>query len=127
MRITDDSYLKSFIVGSSAPVFFPFFYGVAELLPEKKFDYVGYSFKAPLYFGLANALSLFLQRKFNWNETQRYRWMALLSPVFVATWITAKKAYQFETKERWLQQYLILLAAHGMTWLGTIPFLEEHA
>jgi len=123
-EVSKDSYLRSFVIGSSAAVFFPFFIGVAKFLPEKTFDYVNYSFKAPAYFGVTNVLSLYLQKKFGWTDDQRFKAMALISPAFVSTWITARKAYDFKTKERWIKQYLLLLAAHGITWLGTIRYLE---
>lgn len=119
-------YLKSFVIGSSAPVVFPFFWGVSKFLPEKKFSYVNYSFKAPAYFGLTNMLSLYLAKKFNLSAGKRFLLMSQVSPLFVSSWITAKKAYDFPTKKRWLQQYALLWLVHGITWLATIQYLENN-
>jgi len=99
--------------------------GVANFLPEKTFSYVNYSFKAPAYFGLTNMLSLYLAKKYNLSAAKRFLLMSQISPLFVSSWITARKAYNFSTKKRWLQQYALLWFAHGITWLATIQYLEK--
>jgi len=119
-----DASLKSFAIGSSGPVFLPFFYGVTQL-PEKKFSLKSYMFRAPLYFGVANILRIYLKHKFKLSEWHSYLLMSQLSPAFVSAWITYHKSYDFTDKKRWYKQYALLWAAHGFTWLVTIPQLEK--
>ena len=119
-----NDYLRSFVIGSSGPVFLPFFWGVTKL-PEKTYDYVGYSFKAPLYFGLASMLGLYLSKKYGLSLDKRLLLLSQLSPAFVSTWITVRKAYEFKTKKRWYQQYALVYLAHVFTWLVTIKYLEK--
>ena len=117
-------YLQSFAVGSSGPVVLPFFYGVTQL-PEKRFDYSSYMFKAPLYFGVANVLRLLAKNALGLTSGQSFLLASQLSPAVVSAWITYRKAYDFPTKARWRQQYSLLWLAHGLTWLVTIPQLER--
>jgi len=117
-------YLKSFVLGSSGPVFLPFFYGVTQL-PEKKFEFESYMFRAPLYFGVTNVLRLLLKHQFNLSDWTSFLIMSQLSPAFVSTWITLRDAYDFPDKARWYKQYALLWAAHGFTWLVTIRQLEK--
>lgn len=119
-----NSYLQSFIVGSSSPVFLPFFYGITQL-KSKKFDYESYMFRAPLYFGIANMLRILLKHQFGFSEKKSYILMSQLSPAFVSAWITYFQSYDFDTKLRWFKQYALLWLAHGFTWLVTIPKITQ--
>ena len=119
-------YLKSFAIGSSGPVVLPFFVGVTRV-PERKFDLASYMVQAPLYFGLANVLRLFVKNALGLTSAQSFLLASQLSPAVVSAWITYRGAYDFPTRARWRKQYALLWLAHGFTWLVTIPLLEKLA
>ena len=119
-----NEYLKSFIIGSSAPVVFPFYYGVTRI-PEKKFQYIPYSFIAPTYFGIMNCFRKYMVEEFGVDEDESYKIMMIASPLIVSARITLNKTYDFKSQWRWIGQYLLLFLSHGITFGGTIKFLED--
>lgn len=119
-------YIKSFVIGSSAPVFLPFFAGVKAIpRTQRNYSYDPYTFKAPLYFGVMNVISRFLGEKFNLSLKQRLALMGNLSPLMISTMISLRGAYNFDSRSRWIGQYLLLFLAHNVTFQGTIRYLEE--
>lgn len=124
--MSQNNYLKSFVVGSSGPVVLPFFYGVTQL-PERKFKLSSYMLTAPLFFGIANVLRVLLKKKLNLTSKSSFLLMSQLSPAATSAWITYRKTYDFPSKARWREQYALLWLAHGFTWLVTIPQLEKLA
>ena len=76
--------LKSFIVGSSFPIFFPFFYAVSQFDSSFfNFEYKNYTFIAPLFLGLANVAFLVAQNVWKWSDSMRFFLMGTLTPMFV--------------------------------------------
>jgi hypothetical protein len=56
--------LRSFIIGSSAFIFVPFYFAVAKN-PENNINLNTYAVIAALYFGFMNTLATFIGHKYN--------------------------------------------------------------
>ena len=118
-------YLKSFIIGSSAPIFIPFTIAVQNI-PERKFEVNNYPIYASLYFGTANALSLGMGKMLGLTLKQRLMMINTLSILLIIVWITVNQSYNFETTHRWYQQYLMIIVGHSLAYLGVIQLLEKN-
>ena len=104
--------LKAFVIGSSWPIFIPYFYFVAQS-KDKNFKYTDYSMIAPLYFGIMNVLSLFVSK-------DRFTGLFIISQIsalMVIMLITRNKSYDFGSKKRWIQQYMLVYLAHLMSYM----------
>ena len=64
-------YLKQFIIGSSYPVFFSFYYSVKNSQPKKTYKYYDYTLAAPVWFGVWNIISLILAERLNLTINMR--------------------------------------------------------
>lgn len=113
--------LKSFIIGSSLPVFALFFLAVRKIDPlVRNFSYQDYTLIAPLYLGLMNLLGGIL-----FSGTHRYLYTGLLSGVVVALAATLFKSYNFETNKRWYQYYLYIILKHIIVFSVIIQTLSN--
>ncbi len=118
------NYLKSFIIGSSYPVFVLFFFNVARSPPEKRnYTYEAYTKVAPIYLGLMNALSLFLAQTFNLSLRMRYILIGILSGMIVSAISTTFKTYNFDRKQ-WLEYYGRIILTHFFVFNVIIYTLE---
>jgi hypothetical protein len=87
-------YLRSFVIGSSFLVFFPFFYIVSQMNPSyRNYSYVSYTFVAPVFLGFANMFSLFLQNTFDLSKENRLLSISLLAPTILFSYVMYSKAY----------------------------------
>ncbi len=118
-------YLKSFIIGSSLPVVAPFYFAVLNI-PERNFSYEYYTFIAPLFFGITNAISLYVAKLLGLSLRERLFLTGLITAIFVSVYITINKSYDFKTESRWYQQYLGLFIFHGIAFNIAIYFLEKN-
>ena len=118
------SVLKSFILGSSAVVFVPFYIAVLSI-PESKINLKTYAILAALYFGTMNALAAILRAAFGLSLWNSLLFVTILSILIVSITITIKKPYDFQTKERWLLQYLFIAIGHSFAYLVLIYNMEK--
>jgi len=118
-----NQYIESFVIGSSFPVFVLFFYGVLNL-KNRNFSYEDYTFKAPLYFGILNVLSLYIGNKFGLSLQQRLFITSLISSFYIISTIKKSKAWNFKTEKRWYLQYILVFLSHLFTFNVIIYFLE---
>ena len=118
------NYLKSFIIGSSFPVFSPFFYNVSKLPSNlKNYSYVTYTFIAPLYLGLINSLATLIGQKWNLSLRQRYLIIGPLSGLLVAGIATVMKTYNYNRQE-WMNYYFRIILNHFLIFNIVIYFIE---
>lgn len=117
-------YVRSFIIGSSAPIFIPFHVAVQNI-PEKNFSAENYPVVASLYFGIMNAISKALGQIFSLTLFQRLFTINIVSIIFVILWITANQSYSFDSICRWLLQYGLIGTGHSTAYLGIMYPLEK--
>jgi hypothetical protein len=95
-----NEYLRAFIIGSSYPVFLPFFYSVYQFHPSKfNFHYDIYTFLAPIGLGFFNVFSLFLSKSLNISKKMRFLLISLLAPTIVLFLVTFLNIYNYNLKE----------------------------
>ena len=120
------SLLKSFLVGSSYPVFLPFFYVVYNYLPKKNYTYYSYTLKSPLWFGLFNCLSLIIANKYNLSLRKRFFVISLMSFLLISFYAYyIKKSYNF-TKKEWFKYFILVFVGHMFAWNLVIYNLEKY-
>lgn len=118
------SYLKSFIIGSSLPVFLHFFLSVQRLDDTiKNYSYQDYTILAPMYLGIMNMLSLYVARRFKLSMRQRYVVISLLSATIVTSIARLSHSYNFSDK-KWLQYTVRIFLTHFFTFNVIIYSLE---
>ena len=121
-----NEYLKSFVIGSSLPVFFLFFLKVASLDNNiKNYSYKTYTFIAPLYFGIMNMISRYLQNKYNLTLRERFLLIGIISPIIVMIFAKLMNSYNITEKE-WIRYYIRLFLKHFLTYNLIIYFLEAN-
>lgn len=113
--------LRSFIIGSSFPVFAPFFYRVSQIKSEQKnYSYESYSFIAPLYFGVINMLIMSLDMSLRMKMVLS----GIISSLIVYTVAYSTRAYNY-TETEWLTYYLRILFSHTLTYNLTLYLLNS--
>ena len=98
-----NNLLKSFVIGSSAAIFVPFYIYVS-IIPESKINLKTYAIKAALYFGIMNMLATFLGKKYNLSLFQRLLLITIISIAVIWIALTIYKPYNFKTKNRWISR-----------------------
>ena len=103
-----NEYLRAFVIGSSCLVFLPYFYAVSHFRPEKfNFDYVTYTFLAPIGLGFMNLLSLIFAKIFHFSRKIRYLLTSVLAPTFVLFMVYMLSVYNYTTNE-WINHAITL-------------------
>ena len=97
-----NEYIRSFVIGSSLPVFIPFFLKVANINDKyKNYSYESYSIIAPLYFGILNIISLLISKNFNLTTKQRCFFTSIISPLLVILFVKLVGSYNYNQTD-WL-------------------------
>jgi hypothetical protein len=119
------NYLRSFVIGSSFPVFLPFFLTVRLLLADiKNYDFENYAFVAPLYLGLMNMFSLFISTTFNLSLRHRFIFIGILSPLIVILVARILNSYDYTT-DQWNDYYGRIILKHFIIYNLVIYNLER--
>jgi hypothetical protein len=118
-------YIRAFVIGSSFPVFLPHFLAVANLDERNlNYTYKQYTFIAPLYYGLMNAISLLLAIKLKLSDRQRYLLIGTLSPLIVILFSYTFQTYDYQGIE-WLTYGAGLFVKHFLIWNVIVYFLNR--
>jgi len=118
-------YIKSFIIGSSLATFILPVLGTHLIdLSKRKYTDTQYLIIAPLYFGLANTISLFVAKQFNLSLNTRMLLSSLISIVVVLTFVKINKVYVF-TSDEWIKYYIGLVLLHLFVFNIVIYYLES--
>ena len=113
--------IGSFLIGSSFPVFAPFFYRVSQIPnAEKNYSYGLYSFIAPLYFGVMNMIIM----SFGMPLRIKMILAGFVSSLIVFTIAYSTSSYNY-TEAEWLAYYLRILSAHMLTYNVTLYLLNS--
>ncbi len=118
-------YLKQFVVGSSAIVFFPFYYAVHNNRPQKNYTYYKYTFLAPIWFGVWNIISLILADYFSLSLRMRFLLVSILSSLSIMTISTYFKTYNF-TDAEWKKYYIHIFLKYLFVWNIIIFYVEKY-
>lgn len=116
--------LKSFVIGSSAFVFLPFYFAVKSI-PESKINLLNYTIRASLYFGIMNMIATIIGKQFGLTLWDRLFIINIISIIIIWVTITLLKPYDFKTTSRWILQYILVAIFHSFTYLFTIYNLEK--
>ena len=120
-----DKYLKSFVIGSSYPVFLFPCYNVSKMgSSERNYTYQTYTFIAPLYIGIMNVLSLYLASQLSLSLIQRYYLISIISATIVCLFSTYRKAYNYSQKQ-WIFYYIRIFALHTFLYTVIIYSIEK--
>lgn len=121
-----NKYIRSFVIGSSLPVFSIFFKAVQNY--EKQgiinYSYYNYSLIAPLYLGIMNIIAYIIRTNFGLSLKQSLLLISIISSMIVMVFITINNAYNFQTRERWILQYQYILFAQLFVFNVIIYLLE---
>jgi len=124
-QYSKNEYLRAFVIGSCFFVFFPYFFAVSHFDKRKtNFDYIPYTFYAPVGLGLMNVLSLFIAKKFNLTKEQRFFAISLIAPTLVLCVITFFKAYNYTTSD-WRSHIFKLYILYSFVFNFIIQFLDK--
>lgn len=119
------SYLREFIIGASWPVFVLFFMSVMNI-SRKNYTYEFYTVAAPIYLGLMNVLSKYLQEKFQLTFDQRFQLIGILSPLLIIAIAYFGQAYPFTTTQQWLNYAFRIILRHFLTFNLIVRYLETN-
>lgn len=119
-------YIRSFILASSYPVFFPHFLSVS-LLDEStiNYTYTQYTFIAPLYYGFMNMLSLWMSKIWNLTRRERYLWIGTISPLIVITFAFLFNSYNY-TPHEWIRYVIVVFCLHFIIFNLIIYSLDRY-
>jgi hypothetical protein len=119
------SYLRAFVIGTSALIVFPHYFAVATADPSNlNYTYEQYTFIAPLYYGLMNVLSLYLALLFSLSRRERYLLIGTLSPLIVITFSYVMQTYSYN-KTEWFNYAIGLFTKHFLIWNIVVFFLDK--
>ncbi len=116
--------IKSFVIGSSAVIFVPFYIAVTNT-PESRIDLKIYAVTASIYFGTMNVLATIIGKVFDLTLFQRLVVIDIISILIVWTLITIDMPYEFKTRGRELLQYVFVAIGHTLAYLVLIYNLER--
>ena len=118
-------YLKQFIIGSSYPVLFSFYYSVKNSQPKKTYKYYNYTLAAPVWFGVWNIISLMLAERLNLTNNMRFILISIISSLSIMIIATKLKSYKFNSKE-WRNYYFYILVKYLIVWNFVILNIEKN-
>jgi len=120
-----NEYIKSFVIGSSWPVFILYFYAVSNYNErELNYSYKNYTLIAPVFLGILNVFGLYVSQKLNLSRTQRFLFTGLFGAFCVASFITSFKVYNF-SDQRLMQQYVSLFMIYVFVFLVIVNVLDS--
>jgi hypothetical protein len=118
-------YLRAFVIGSSFLVFLPHFIAVAGLDESRlNYTYKQYTFVAPLYYGVMNAISLYIALRLKLSDRQRYILIGVLSPLIVISFSYLFKTYDYQGPQ-WMTYGAGLFVKHFLIWNIIVYYLNR--
>jgi hypothetical protein len=118
-----NKYLRSFVIGSSFPVFIIYFIAVQSITTPKKYTFETYSIIAPLFLGTCNMLSLYISELYNIELRQRLLITSILLPLLVCLYAYFGKIYKFTN---WTNYFIIVLIIYIFVFNIIVYYLETH-
>lgn len=107
-----ENYAKYFLIGTTLPLVFHHYLGVILTDESKKnYSFETYVFIAPLYFGLMNVFSVFLQKKYDLTTTQRFLLIGAISGILIAVFAYILGTYNY-TNTEWAHYMMTIFITH---------------
>jgi hypothetical protein len=121
-----NEYLRAFVIGSSAFVILPYFYAVSRFKPEKfNFDYMPYTFLAPIGLGLVNMYSLLIAKIFNISTKIRFLLTSIITPTLVLLMVFLLNIYNYTVNE-WIEHIIKLYLLYFIVFNGIVYTLDKN-
>ena len=119
-------YLLQFTIASSFLVFIGFYRFVHKKIQEGvlEIDYYQYSIIMPLWFGLLNVLSLYLQETFHISYRMRFLLITFIGLSVLFPTIHGLQVYNYEP-EQWLYHDMMVTISYLFIWNVVIFGLEK--
>jgi hypothetical protein len=118
-------YIKSFIIGSSWPIFIFYFIPVSQYGKMMNLPFTTYTMIAPPFLGLLNVYGMYLKNRYTLSQSQRFFYTGLIGAIFISITITLLQIYNFTTKSRWIRQYINLQIMYFFIFSIVIRSLED--
>ena len=121
-----NEYLRAFVIGSSCLIFLPYFFVVSHF--KKKYvnyNYMSYTFLAPVALGLMNVISLFLAKQLNLSRENRFLLISILAPTGVLAVIILFKMYNY-TREKLAIHIVSLYIFYFVIWNLVVYNLDKY-
>jgi len=126
MDIINHNYLRAFVIGSSFFVFLPFFFGVSRFKKERfNFDYISYTFLAPVALGLMNVFSLLIAEQYHLSSRERYLVISILAPSIVLLSIVLFDIYNYTTIQ-WIRHTIKMYLLYFFMWNVVVYNLDKY-
>lgn len=120
------SYLKAFLTGSSILVTGYLFWKVSNIPTTiKNYKLSNYVIIAPIYLGMMNVLSLYLQKQFRLSTTKRYMSISVIAPTLVIGMAKYLKTYNF-TPTEWSKYIIRLYITYFIMFMVVIRLLDTY-
>jgi hypothetical protein len=121
-----NKYLRSFVIGSSCLVFFPYFYAVSNFDPNKfNYDYKWYTFLAPIGLGLMNMISLIAAEKWGLSSRNRFLYTSIIAPTLVLSAVILFKVYNY-TAEDWVSHIIGMYLLYFVVLNFVLYYLDKY-
>lgn len=118
-----NSYLKSFIIGSSFPAFILYFLAV-RVVKNKNYRFENYVFIGPLSLGINNMLSLYVAKKYNLSLETRMFASSIFFSLFAIIFNYCTSQYHITNVKDWFILYLLIFSIHYIVFNFIIYNLE---
>ena len=121
-----NTYLIDFLIGSSIIVSFGFYNFVYRKIKEKKLNinYFDYTLIMPIWIGFLNVLSGFIQKKFKFNDTQRYLVISLIGLTVLFYILLNYNIYNY-TQKQFVKHFINVIITYLFIWIVLINFLQK--
>jgi hypothetical protein len=121
-----NEYLRSFVIGSSWLSFIIFFIKVSNLSNNiKNYKYETYTILAPIYLGMMNMLSLYIQKKYNLSLRNRLIIISIISSLCIIIMVKLFKLYNYNENE-YLAYTIRIFMNHFLIYNVIIYFIEDN-
>ena len=121
-----NDYLTAFVIGSSCLVFLLFFGAVSQF--DKSFfnyDYVSYTFLAPVALGLMNVVSLWFAKRYRLSPSERFLSTSMLAPTLVLITVAMFDIYNYTTAD-WIHHILKVYLVYFVVWNVIVYNLDKY-
>lgn len=119
-----NSYLRSFVIGSSFFVFVLFFLAVGAFQPKYlNYSYKSYTFIAPVGLGVMNMVSLFISNYFGVSRRLAIFIISLVAPVCVLIFVKQMHFYNYTLKD-WFSHIWMMFLLYSFVWNIVVYNLE---
>jgi hypothetical protein len=121
-----NKYLRSFIIGSSFPVFILYFLAVRFNTKNNVYTFNDYVFIAPFALGLFNMISHYVADIYNIHLRKRLFISSIIAPIVVFLFDYITKQYKIHTIDQWLLLYVNLCIIYFIVFNFIVYYLEVY-